>query len=123
MELTMRKFKEINILEIANEIQITGMILTKGKHLHYFAMLPGEFPHEDDEVELLEMDLKDWEDFLHQSDVQNIAVAAGKNLKAIIRKTQRQIDVNVSWAVYERDEYRCRYCHRKAPLTVDHIVP
>jgi len=55
--------------------------------------------------------------FLSQTDLRN-TVGPGK---AIVRKTNRQIDQHIAWRVYERDEYRCRYCGNKAPLTVDHI--
>lgn len=43
--------------------------------------------------------------------------------KAIIRKSQRQIDSQVSWNVFRRDNFMCRYCGtEKLSLTVDHLV-
>jgi 5-methylcytosine-specific restriction endonuclease McrA len=43
--------------------------------------------------------------------------------KAILRKSTRQIDAGVSWRVFKRDEYTCRYCGKDdVPLTVDHLV-
>lgn len=47
----------------------------------------------------------------------------GKLVKAIVRKSTRQIEQGVSWAVYRRDNFRCRYCAAdKVPMTVDHLV-
>jgi 5-methylcytosine-specific restriction endonuclease McrA len=47
----------------------------------------------------------------------------GTVTKAILRKSQRLIEQRVSWAVFKRDGYRCRYCGAEGvPLTVDHLV-
>jgi 5-methylcytosine-specific restriction endonuclease McrA len=49
--------------------------------------------------------------------------ADGTLAKAIMRKSQRQIDNQVQWRVFRRDKYACRYCGNDAcPLTVDHLV-
>jgi len=49
--------------------------------------------------------------------------------KAVVRKCQRNIDQVVSWNVFGRDNFACRYCGRshddngnRVPLTVDHLV-
>ena len=40
-----------------------------------------------------------------------------------MRKCERAVDQNVTWAVFRRDHYTCRYCgNDKVPLTVDHLV-
>jgi 5-methylcytosine-specific restriction endonuclease McrA len=47
----------------------------------------------------------------------------GKLAKIVIRKSTRQIEQGVSWAVFRRDKYKCRYCGKDdVPLTVDHLV-
>ena len=115
------EFKDLNLLEIGNDVQITGMVLSRGADVHYIAPFPNEIT--DGVVLQLEMSQTDWEEFLNQSDVQNVAVVGGPNKKAVIRKSQRQIDANISWKVYLRDGYHCRYCGKGGiPLTVDHIV-
>ncbi len=113
------KFNEIDIHQFGNEIQIVGMILNGGlqDYLVYFPDESAENPIADE----IEMTVKDWEQFLYQSDVLETVTEVG-NKKAVVRKSQRQIDANVAWKVYGRDQYRCRYCGRKAPLTVDHII-
>ena len=69
------------------------------------------------EVSVLAMSNAEMERFLNQTDVLDVKCA-----KAILRKSQRQIDQNVSWRVFKRDGYCCRYCGSTGlPLTVDHI--
>ena len=44
-------------------------------------------------------------------------------MRAIIRKCERQVSQHISWKVYRRDNFRCRYCgFEDGPLTVDHLV-
>lgn len=59
----------------------------------------------------------DWERFLNQTDVTDTHGPG----KAILRKSQRQIDAFMQWRVFRRDNYQCRYCGGRLPLTVDHI--
>ena len=73
------------------------------------------------------MDLEDWRTFIRQTDHLEMEVIApdqdGKIVKAILRKSQRQVDQGTSWEVYDRDGYRCRYCGKNGiPMTVDHLV-
>lgn len=43
--------------------------------------------------------------------------------KVVLRKSQRNIEQGISWTVFKRDGYKCRYCGRDdVPLTVDHVV-
>lgn len=86
---------------------------------------PGEDPGP--ELEVLSMDSRDWERFLRQTDLMETDIIAkdksGGLVKIVVRKSNRQIDQNVSWRVFKRDGYACRYCGRDdVPLTVDHLV-
>jgi hypothetical protein len=109
---------DLEYLEIGNTIQQWGCVYSDGKKLY---ILP--FPDEDPSdavaltAEILAMTPGEWERFLTQTDVLDIE---GPN-KAILRKSQRQIDSSTQWRVFERDSYRCRYCGGKKPLTVDHV--
>lgn len=116
------KFSDIDILKFGHEIQITGMVLTHGA-INYICHFPDEkksdFPVEP--YLAMPMTTEEFERMLYQSDVLDVELIGPK--KAIVRKSQRQIDQSVSWAVFKRDGYRCRYCGRDdVPLTVDHIV-
>ena len=78
-------------------------------------------------LDILHMDRADWETFIRQTDLMETEMiqrgADGSLTKVIIRKSQRQIDQNVSWQVFKRDGYACRYCGKNdVPLTVDHLV-
>lgn len=114
------KLADLDLFTVGNQIQLYGAIYT-GLGRIFLLPLPDEDSEELQAVapEILEMDKGDWEKFLRQSDLLEVT---GPN-KAILRKSQRQIDQNISWAVYRRDNYSCRYCGRdKVPLTVDHII-
>lgn len=78
-------------------------------------------------VESLLMNSEEWQTFLRQTDLLETEVsiknANGTIEKAILRKSQRQVEQGVSWKVYKRDGYACRYCaNDDVPLTVDHLV-
>jgi len=115
----------LNILSIGNTVQLSGMVLSgEGRHLVCF--LPGEYD-EDYGSKILEMDLDDWKRVIRQTDLMETEVLTsggdGKLVKAILRKSTRQVEQGISWRVYDRDGYRCRYCHSKGiPMTVDHLV-
>ena len=114
----------INLYDIGNSIQLAGAIYSDDNQL-YLLLLPGESM--DMPSTMLELSLDEWKRFIRQTDVLETEVLArsadGKIAKAIMRKSQRQIDTAVSWAVFRRDGYACRYCGADdAPLTVDHLV-
>jgi hypothetical protein len=118
------KLSDLNILDVGNTIGLVGAVFG-GKGSTYLCMFPDQ--EIEDNQEVLDMDLEDWKKFLRQTDLLETEVlsftADGKLSKAIMRKTQRLIEQRVSWAVYKRDEYKCRYCGRDGvPLTVDHLV-
>ncbi len=106
---------DLDILAVGHTIQIGGAIWT-GNGKVYLVPLPDEDMA--GELVTLRMNAAQWERFLDQTDVLDVRGPG----KAILRKSQRQIDQWISWEVYARDGYRCRYCGRKAPLTVDHII-
>lgn len=69
----------------------------------------------------------EWQTWLTQSDdpVTPIGVteADGKLVKAMVRKSSRQVDESTKWKVYKRDSYTCRYCGKSGvPMTVDHYL-
>lgn len=81
----------------------------------------------DEDVHVLDMDHEDWKVFLRQTDLLEAKVLAeasdGTLAKIVLRKSARQISQQVSWNVFKRDGYKCRYCGRDdVPLTVDHLV-
>ncbi len=131
------KLADLNILEVGHTIQLAGAIYADGRTV-FLVPLPDALT-EDQELDLygwtathglehLDMDQEDWQRFIRQTDlleteILNAAGDNGKLVKAIVRKSARQISQGVSWAVYRRDGYECRYCGRdEVPLTVDHLI-
>ena len=124
------KLSDIDLLRVGHEIQLYGAIYSDRERI-YLIPLPDENPKqlnalhsdilvEDDDMTAVElvMDADEMAKFLNQADVLDV-LGPGK---AILRKSQRQVDSVISWRVYRRDGYACRYCGRDdAPLTVDHI--
>lgn len=113
------KLDDINILDIGNTITMIGAIYS-GNDTLFLVPFPGTDHGElEQEPTVLSMDAGEMERFLHQTDALYIA---GPDKKVFLRKSQRQIDRNIQWQVFERDDFRCRYCGRRAPLTVDHVI-
>lgn len=115
--------QDINIYDIGNDIQIVGTIWS-GKGQCFIT----QFPEKDEDfshAKKLLMTLEDWHRFLKQTDILETEIFSQDPsgiVKKIVRKTQRQIDSYMQWAVFKRDNYTCRYCGRTGiPMTVDHI--
>lgn len=121
------KIEDLGLRKIGNTLQLVGLIY-QGEGSDYIMYLPGETPATDDDFGARHrLIVEDWEAFLRQSDQMETEVLErskdGKVTKAFVRKSTRQIEQGVSWTVYRRDGYKCRYCGADdIPLTVDHLV-
>ncbi len=119
----MATLNDINLLDIGDTIQMAGALYV-GKGKAYLIL----FPEDQAEakalpIEHLDLTHEDWKTFLRQTDLLEVQAVSGSNEKAILRKSTRQIEQAVSWNVYRRDSYTCRYCgNDKIALTVDHLV-
>lgn len=118
----------VDLLRFGHGIRFVGVIFQDAKSnqdMQFF------FPCENS-VEIrpstsATLTLAEWLLLLEQVDTLRVEVDTetpeGAVRKAIVRKSQRQVDSAVSWLVYHRDCFRCRYCGRGlCPLTVDHLV-
>ena len=118
----MANLKDVGLLNVGHSIQMVGAVYASGDKA-YLCLFPDE---EALPLETLHMDVDDWNDFLRQTDLLETEILEASNgtfAKAIVRKSQRQIAQSVSWQVYKRDGYACRYCGRDdIPLTVDHLI-
>ena len=118
---------DLPISEFGRSIQLIGAVFASDKESHV-VLLPsydlGELPTSTSHYR---MTVEDWQALQHQTDsvptealVKEGDKPAGK---AIIMKSHRQVSKIVSWKVFKRDDYTCRYCARDdVPLTVDHLV-
>lgn len=114
--MNVKVLSDIDLLDVGNTILLGGGIWVS-KDTVFLVPFP-DVTLNVEQSELLLMDDSEWERFLHQTDVLDVRGPG----KAILRKSQRVIDQNIAWQVYKRDSYRCRYCGREAPLTVDHVI-
>lgn len=120
------KFDEIDIHKFGDTIQIVGAVAA-GEGRAFALLFPTEAARLLETPEILEMTPANWEQFFHQTDRLEVRVrtpdGSGELQHIVVAKSQRHINSEVSWAVWRRDNYRCRYCGRdKVPLTVDHLV-
>jgi len=119
------KTKDIGLLNFGNTVQLVGVIY-QGSDLEnetYLLYFPDETPSDHP----VTVDVEDWKELLRQTDLMETEILErakdGKVTKAIVRKSARQIEQGVSWNVFRRDSYECRYCGKNdCPLTVDHLV-
>jgi len=119
------KLEDLDLRSLGNTVQLVGVVYQGGEQTLLFP-LPDETVAPSD-ITLVEMNRDEWAVALRQTDLLEVEVVVkeedGKLGKAIIRKSQRQIEQHVSWAVFRRDNYTCRYCgNDKTPLTIDHLV-
>lgn len=119
------KFEDMELLEFGHTIQIGGVIFA-GKGKNHICLLPDDADI-NDEFCVLDLNMEEWKKVLRQTDLMEIkvlqAAADGELVKALVRKTTRVIEQGISWRVYKRDGYKCRYCGKEGiPMTVDHLV-
>lgn len=120
----MTKLKDLDLLALGNTINLAGAIYA-GEGKTFLAFFPED--RNDLPLEPLELDLEDWNALVRQTDILETEVLSrasdGTLAKIIVRKSTRHIDNAVSWRVFKRDRYACRYCgNDNTPLTVDHLV-
>lgn len=116
----MLHLKDLDLHELGNQIQIAG-ILMQGND----KTLAVYFPKSDLVVpETVEMTEEDWKTLLLQMDTLEVKLFPhDPNVRTVVRKSQRNIEQGISWNVFRRDSYVCRYCAADdVPLTVDHLV-
>lgn len=113
------------ILEFGTKLTLSGALFTDIDRA-IILMLPDNKVSDNTNVEIPHLTLDDWNRILKQLDILEVEVLKndGHGLKkAILRKSARQIEGRVSWKVFKRDGYKCRYCgNDDVPLTVDHLV-
>ena len=119
------EFKDLDIQTIGQEVLLVGGVWA-GNGKTFVCLFP-EYEEEGPPIFVLKLTTEEWKVLIRQSDLVETEVLAkakdGSLYKTITRKCQRNIDQGISWNVYRRDGYRCRYCGKDTvPLTVDHLV-
>ncbi len=120
------RFSDIPITEIGTTIQMVGAVYADPSGRGYYFPFPST-GDEGADPERVDMTGEDWKVLLRQADLVEVETTVqdedGTLRKAIVRKGQRQIDSQISWNVFQRDNFMCRYCGtEQLALTVDHLV-
>lgn len=111
------RFEDLDLLAFGNTSTLAGVVYEGNPTV--LLWLPDTDSGVDEIPQIADMTNEDWKAFIQQSDDVNVLAGIPK---AIMRKSLRAIDQNITWQVYKRDGYACRYCSRDGiPLSVDHI--
>lgn len=126
------KFDDVPIYRFGNEISIAGMIYRDPQTNSLFQFLFPEEAVSAEDLATLKTSVENlthdqWNKLIFQTDQLETEILTpdenGKLRKVVVRKCTRQIAQEISWKVFRRDNYKCRYCgNDKVPLTVDHLV-
>lgn len=66
---------------------------------------------------------EEFKEIIRQMDVMETEITNTDGSKAIVRKSQRSLDNRITWQVFKRDEFKCRYCGADdVPLSYDHVM-
>ena len=100
-----------------NEYTIAGIVIGNAEAQHVIMFPEEHFVRHEPLV--FNPSIEELQAIFNQLDTLEIT---GLN-KVVLRKSQRNIEQGVSWAVFRRDGYACRYCGANdVPLTVDHVI-
>lgn len=112
---------DIPLIDFGNKITIKGIFFGDDSDTSFIALLPQEHVVEM-EGSIITPTINEWHDIFEQQDY-NYVEGQLNGERVILRKSQRNVDGKISWKVFKRDGYKCRYCGiDHVPLTVDHII-
>jgi len=115
----MEILSQTELLKFGNELQISGVLFANGIESKLIIFPENQDTFDIVKCSVLNLDHEEWKKLLYQVDtgtVQNLA-------KIILRKSQRNIESDISWNVFRRDNYQCQYCGKNdIPLSVDHVI-
>lgn len=113
------KFDDFDLQKVGIDLTLSGLILTSTDQ-NYAVMLPDQSLIGN--LKVMHISVDDFKKFVKQMDTQETSITAINGSKIIVRKTQRILDSTVTWEVFERDNYTCRYCGRRGiPMSYDHV--
>lgn len=116
---------DIDLAGVGTKTALVGAVFA-GEDDCFMVLIPGK--EDTTTPRPVALDTVEWKTFLRQTDLQEISIMVedaetGKLKRALLRKCERQVGKHISWNVFRRDNFTCRYCGAKdKPLTVDHLV-
>jgi hypothetical protein len=118
-----KQFNEVPIYEWGNKYVLSGMLFTNDLEESFIVMLPQKLQELSSNLKVIASSIKEWKQLLNQTDLLEVEGKLDDNQKIILRKCTRKVDGKISWKVFKRDKFKCRYCGiSHVPLTADHIV-
>lgn len=111
---------------LGSEFQVSGVLLGGKYGLKVLLMLPDEdVGFSSQQIKIVQPSRDEWIQALKQMDDPEYYETSsdGKTVKAIHRKSQRQIASQVQWGVYRKAGFKCEFCGHARPLTIDHYLP
>lgn len=112
----------LDLRKIGFGINMGGFILAD-KDKKYLISFPDEDEFEAKDLIAIAPSSEEYKEIVRQMDISEIELIDNNtNKKVVVRKSQRQLDQLITWQVFKRDDYTCRYCGREGiPMTYDHI--
>lgn len=114
----------VPVEQFGDTLRLSGAIFDDGK-TSYLLYLPGK---ELDMAQLppFVLTIEDWKQLVKQSDDPTFYEYEDETrgvVKAIVKKSERQVDSAIMWEVYRRAGFKCEYCGAdNRPLTYDHYL-
>lgn len=121
------EFEDFPLDMIGRGVGLVGALWADEKTETVYVFYFPDYADGYEDAAVVDLDRDQWRTLICQTDLIEMPVKVkdqdGKIYKAVLRKCQRRIEQGVTWGVYKRDDYACRYCGRDGlPLTIDHLV-
>ncbi len=115
--------KEFDVKNVGFGTGLAGMFMSSLDGA-YIITFPDEHSSVALPLEYVTPTQEEFEAIIHQMDTHEIELFnKNTNAKIIVRKSQRNMDQNIVWQVFRRDNFTCRYCGEdKMPMTYDHVM-
>jgi hypothetical protein len=121
--MEIKQFNEIPIYDWGNKYVLSGMLFTNNEEESFIVMLPQKLQELSNNLKVIAPSIEEWKQLLNQTDLLEVEGRLEDNQKIVLRKGTRNVDSKISWKVFKRDKFKCRYCGiSHVPLTVDHII-
>lgn len=121
--MEIKQFNEVPIYEWGNKYVLSGMLFTNDLEKSFIVILPQKLQELSKNLKVIAPSIEEWKQLLNQTDLLEVEGKLDGDQKIVLRKGTRNVDGKISWKVFKRDKFKCRYCGiSHVPLTVDHIV-
>ncbi len=115
-------FKSVPLLEFGNNYGMRALLFVDRDDHGVIVKLPQGPELDLTNIDVMYPSIEEWKELLFQLDVKDIE-GLSEGEKVLLRKSQRNVDRKITWKVFRRDGFKCRYCGiDQVPMTVDHVI-